>query len=195
MATPTVPNVPFTPPGHNPDAEPTPSALRIIVFGVLVAVFGAVAIFVVVKVLHPPAPAFTAGDCVEVVDGGQAAAEIAEVDCGSDTALYEVGVYLDDPDADCPGGDYAHHRQTGGKQQEYKLCMVLNVADGDCLSVPETSAGQEEKVACTSDDANVQVTEVVAGVADRSACPAGSAEHARVYPEPKRTVCLGRAPA
>ena len=182
------------PPGQNPDGASSSRSSRIIIFGVLVAIFGAVAIFMVVKVLNPPPPAFTAGDCVEVVSGGRFAAEIEKVDCGSDAALYEVGVYLDDPDADCPSEDYARYQQTGGKQQEYKLCMMLNVAEGDCLSVPMISAGQEEKVACTSDDANVLVTKVIEGTADKSGCPAESAENARVYPDPKRTVCLGRAP-
>lgn len=193
MTTPTVPSSDDIPGIPGPDPGDSARGAKIIGLGVLVAVFGAVAIFIVVKVLNPPAPAFNVGDCVEVVSGGQFAARIEKVDCGSDAALYEVGVYLDDPDADCPGDDYARYQQTGGKQQEYKLCMVLNVTDGDCLEVPMISAGQEKKVACTSDEADVQVTDVIEGTADRSACPAEFAENARVYQDPKRTVCLGRA--
>lgn len=199
MTTPTVPsgNVPATPPGHDPDTEFSPKTvknIKIAGIAALIAVFAAVAIFIVVKVLNPPPPAFNAGDCVEVVNGGQYAAKIEKADCGSDAALYEVAAYLDDPDAECPSEDYARYEQTGGNQQEYKLCMMLNVADGDCLRMPTIAAGQEKKVACTSDEANVQVTKVIKGTADKSGCPGESAENARVYPDPKRTVCLGRAP-
>ncbi|MFI7673503.1 hypothetical protein [Actinophytocola sp. NPDC049390] len=190
-------STPAVPPPYDPNAEFPPKTVKnvkIAGIAALVTVFAAVAIFIVVKVLNPPAPAFAAGDCVEVVNGGQYAAQIEKVDCGSDAALYEVGVYLDDPDAECPGEDYARYQQTGGNQQSYQLCMMLNVADGDCLEMPMISAGQEKKVACASDEANVAVTKVIEGTADRSGCPAESAENARVYPDPKRTVCLGRAP-
>ncbi len=194
MSTPTVPptgNLPVVPPPHDPEAEFSPRTMRIIVFGVLIAIFGGIAAFVVVKVLNPPPPAYSAGDCLQVVEGGRFDAEVEQVDCGEQAALYEVGVYLDDPDASCPSDAYSEYRQTGGKQQEYKLCLMLNAAEGDCLDVPMISAGEEKKVACTSEDANVRITRLIEGTADESACGAGAAEDARVYPQPKRTVCLG----
>lgn len=194
MTTPTVPpsgNVPFTPPPIDPEPEFSPKTMKIIVFGVLIAIFGGVAAFIVVKVLNPPAPAYSAGDCIQVVEGGRFDAEVAAVDCAEQGALYEVGLYLDDPGESCPSESYSEYRQTGGKQQEYKLCLMLNAEEGDCLSVPMISAGEEKKVACTSDDANARITKVVEGTADRNACGAEAAEDARVYPQPKRTVCIG----
>jgi hypothetical protein len=184
-------NAPVAPPPYEPETEPAPKTMRIIVFGVLVAIFGGIAAFVVVKVLNPPAPEYAAGDCVQVVEGGRFDAEVERVDCGAQTALYEVGVYLDSADEACPAGSYSEYRQSGGRQQEYKLCLMINAAEGDCLSVPMISAGEEKKVACASDEANLRITKVVEGTADESACGAGAAEDARVYPQPKRTVCTG----
>ena len=194
MTTPTVPpagSVPALPPSHDPETEFSPRTVRIIVFGVLIAIFGGIAAFVIVKVLNPPPPAYSVGDCVQVVEGGAFDAEVEKVGCGEQAALYEVGVYLDDPDESCPSESYSEYRQTGGKQQEYKLCLMLNAEEGDCLSVPMISAGEEKKVDCTSDDANVRITKLIEGTADESACGAEAAEDARVYPRPERTVCLG----
>lgn len=180
-----------TPAAHDPETEFSPKTMGIIVFGVLIAIFGGVAAFIVVKVLNPPAPAYFAGDCVQVVEGGRFDAEVTKVDCAEQDALYEVGLYLDDPDESCPSDAYSEYQQTGGQRQEYKLCLMLNAGEGDCLSVPVIAAGQERKVACTSDDANVKITKVVEGTADENACGADAEENARVYPQPKRTVCLG----
>jgi hypothetical protein len=194
MTTPTVPpagNAHVTPPAHDQDTDPSARTMKIIVFGVLIAIFGGVAAFIVVKVLNPPAPEYSAGDCIQVVEGGRFDAEVEKVDCGEQAALYEVGVYLDDTDGPCPADSYSEYQQTGGKQQEYKLCLMLNATEGDCLSVPMISAGEEKKVACDSDEANVKITRVVDGTADENACGAEAAEDARVYPQPKRTVCIG----
>lgn len=194
MTTPTVPppgSSPVTPPGPDPSTEFSPRTMRIIVFGVLIAIFGGVAVFIIVRVLNPPPPAYSVGDCVQVVEGGQFDAEVEKIDCAGDGALYEVGLYLDDPDASCPGESYSSYQQTGGKQQEYKLCLILNAEEGDCLSVPMISMGEEKKVACTSDEANRKVTKLVDGTADKAACDPEYADEARVYPQPKRTVCLG----
>lgn len=183
MTTPALP-----PPAHDQETEFAPRTMKIAVFGVLIAIFGGVAAFVVVKVLNPPPPRYVAGDCVQVVESGRHDAEATLVDCARQDARYEVGLYLDDPDEPCPSGAYSEYRRTGGQQQEYKLCLMLNAEEGDCLS-----AGQEKKVACTSDDANVRITRVVEGTTDEDAC--GAEENARVYPQPKRTVCIGPANA
>jgi hypothetical protein len=193
MPSPTAPN-PGGPPSFPPDPEPAAefsATTRIIVFGVLIAIFGGIAAFVIVKVLNPPAPAYSAGDCVRVVEGGRFDAEVEQVDCAQDGALYEVGVYLEDPDQSCPAESYSSYQQTGGRQQEYKLCLVLNAEEGDCLDVPTIALGQEKQVACTSDEANRKVTRVVEGTADESACDPEYVDEARVYPQPERTVCLG----
>lgn len=187
-------SAPAGPPTHDPNTEFSPRTQRtvkFVVFGALIAVFAGVAAFIAVKALNPPPPAYAAGDCIQVVEGGRFDAEVKKVDCGEMAALYEVGVYLDDPDASCPAESYSKYQQTGGKQQEYQLCLMLNVAEGDCLSVPMISAGEEKKVDCAGGDANVKVTKVVEGTADENACGAEAAEDARVYPQPKRTVCLG----
>ena len=195
MTTPTAPpsgNVPGTPPAHDPNTEFSPRTKKIMGFGVLIAIFGAVAVFIVVKVLNPPAPAYNAGDCIEVVSGGHLAAKVEKADCGAEEAIYKVGVYLDDTKAECPEGDYATFKQSGGKVQNYRLCLVLNAAEGDCLDVPMIGGGQEVKAACTAENANVKVTKVIDGKADKSGCPAEAADNARVYSEPKQTFCLAR---
>lgn len=179
------------PPGHVPSAEPSPNSMRIIVFGVLIAVFGGIAAFIVVKVLNPPPPAYSVGDCVTVVEGGRYSAAVEKLDCAEQDALYEVGLYLDDPEGACPADSYSSYEQTGGRQQQYKLCLMLNAAEGDCLRVPTIALGEEKKVACTSEEANRKVTKVIDGTADNTDCGPDATEEARVYPQPKRTVCLG----
>ncbi|MFC4852069.1 LppU/SCO3897 family protein [Actinophytocola glycyrrhizae] len=194
MTTPTVPppgDTPATPPAHDPATAFSPDTHRIFVIGVLVLVFGGIAAFVVVKLLNPPAPAYSAGDCVQVVEGGRYDAAVEKVGCAEEAALYEVGVYLDDPDEECSSDAYSSYKQTGGNQQEYKLCLMINAAEGDCLRVPTIAMGEEKKVACTSEEANRKVTRVIEGTADQSACDPESAQDARVYPNPKRTVCIG----
>lgn len=189
MATPTVP-----PPAQDESLEFSPRTKKIItvvVSVILVAIVGGIATFIAVKVLNPPAPAFAAGDCVEVVKGGPYAAEVEKIACGEQAALYEVGLYLDNPDESCPDKVYSSYKQSGGKRQEFRLCLMLNAAEGDCIKVPMISAGQEKKVACASGEANLQVTKVVDGTADKASCDAASVDNARVYPQPKRTVCLG----
>jgi hypothetical protein len=184
----TIPDVPV--PGHDPSTEADPRAVRIIVAGVLVTIFGGIAIFIVVKVLNPPPPAFSAGDCVALVQGGLYAGKVEKVGCAQDAALYEVGVYLNDQDTPCPAGSYSSFAPTRGTQQEYRLCLVLNVEAGDCLRVPALAHGVEARVACTGGRANATVTAVLHGTADKAGCGPGSAEAARVYPVPRRTVCL-----
>ncbi|MGB3439257.1 MAG: hypothetical protein WBA97_10955 [Actinophytocola sp.] len=186
MTSPTPPR-----PGNDLSAEFAPKSMTIIVCGVLIAIFGGIAAFIVVKVLNPPPPAYGAGDCVKVVDGGRYATEVEKIDCAERDAIYEVGLYLDDPAESCPAESYSSYEQTGGKQHRYKLCLMLNAAPGDCLRVPAIVLGEEKKVACTSDEANRKVTKVIDGAADDAGCGPGSAEDARVYPEPRRTVCLG----
>ena len=195
MTNPTVPppgNAPV-PPGAPEPAEFSPRTKKIltVVMGVvLVAVLGGVAAIVVTRVLDPAPPAYAAGDCVKT-SGGQFHAKVEKADCGDRNTVYEVGLYLDDPDADCPAESYASYEQTGGKQDEFKLCLVLNAAEGDCFSTPTISLGEEKKVDCANDKANRRVTAVVDGTADKAACTPESVENARVYPDPKRTVCLG----
>ncbi|WP_306749534.1 LppU/SCO3897 family protein [Saccharothrix yanglingensis] len=161
---------------------------------VLVAVIGGVAAIIATRVLNPAPPTYAAGDCVKT-GGGQFHATVEKVDCGDRGAVHEVGLYLDDPDADCPAESYSSYEQTGGKEDEFKLCLVLNASEGDCFSIPTISLGEEKKVDCGSDEANRRVTEVVDGTADKAACASDSVENARVYPAPERTVCLGPVPA
>lgn len=185
------------PPGSPEPVEFSPRTKKVLtaVIGVvLVAVIGGVAAIIATRALNPAPPAYAAGDCVKT-GGGQFHATVEKADCGDPGAVYEVGLYLDDPDADCPAESYSSYKQTGGKQDEFKLCLVLNAAEGDCFSTPTISLGEEKKVDCADDEANRRVTGVVDGTADKAACAPGSVEHARVYPDPKLTVCLGPARA
>jgi hypothetical protein len=128
---------------------------------------------------------------VEIVEGGRFSAQVEKAGCGDEAALYEVGLYLDDPDGSCPAESYSAYQQSGGRQQEFTLCLMLNAAEGDCLRMPTIALGEEKKVACTDQEANRRVTKVIDGTADGAACDRGSVDDARVYPDPKRTVCIG----
>lgn len=186
---------PIVPPtGDLPILPPEQDSSRsvwIMVLGILVTIFGGVAIIIVVRVLNPPLPAFASGDCVRVVDGDGYSAKAEKIDCDEDDALYEIGIYMDKPDGSCPSDAYSSYQQSGGRQQEFTLCFMLNATEGDCLSIPAIAMGEEKKVACDSDEANRRVTKIIDGKADKNACTPNSANDARVYPQPERTVCLG----
>jgi hypothetical protein len=179
-------NFPILPPGGDDPAEFAPGTARIVVIGVLVSIFGGVVIIIIVRVFDPVPPAYVVGDCVQVVDSVQ----VTKVDCAAGDALYEVGVYLDDPAGTCPGDDYSAYRQTGGTKQEFTLCLMLNAGEGDCFALPAATLGEETRTPCDSDTATRRVTKVVDGTADRNVCASGSRDDARVYPRPARTVCL-----
>ncbi|MEU5853059.1 LppU/SCO3897 family protein [Saccharopolyspora shandongensis] len=120
-----------------------------------------------------------AGDCVDITVVGAADPDWRQVECGS----AESDFLIAEVSEGCRPG-YATVRRDSG----LRLCLVPDVAVGDCLRVP--AAGIEIKARCGEPGANERVTGVASNTTGAAACPPGTVRNT-VYPEPARTVCTG----
>ncbi len=189
------------PPGFpelRPDQKPKTS--RAIVFAiigvvaVLVIGFGSLVAYFVVTT--DPSNA-KVGDCIDFTvekapKGGELFGEaVAEkIGCEEKTAAYKVGVRLDNPSASCPGEAYASYFQKGGPFGKFKLCLIPNVAAGDCFVESPTKTDRFPCSAGPRRDA-IKVLGVVQGVADESRCEefGGREVYVVTYPAPALTIC------
>ncbi len=155
---------------------------------------GLVALFVVTT----DASRAQAGDCIDfIVERAPAAGELIgeaaaqKIDCDDDAAAYEVAVRLDDPRGSCPGEGYAFYFQEGGPFGKFKLCLIPNVAEGDCFVESQTKT---DRFACTEGERTdaIKVLRVVEGAADEEGCADidGDDVYAVTYPTPPRTICF-----
>ncbi|MEV0702433.1 hypothetical protein AB0I53_31570 [Saccharopolyspora sp. NPDC050389] len=127
-----------------------------------------------------------AGECVDITDAHTADPGWRQADCGSaesDFLIAEVTA----GSAECRPGYATVSRETR-RTSGMRLCLVPDVAVGDCLRVPV--AGIETKVSCGEPGANERVTGVASNTAGAAACPPGTGR-STVYPDPARTVCTG----
>ncbi|MBB5153844.1 LppU/SCO3897 family protein [Saccharopolyspora phatthalungensis] len=131
-----------------------------------------------------------AGKCVAITDVDSAAPGWRRVDCGSAESDFVIAK-VTAVSAACPPA-YATASRDTRRDSGVRLCLVPDVAVGDCLRVPV--AGIETKVPCDEPGANERVTRVAANSSGAAACPAGT-NRAAVYPEPARTVCAEPFPA
>ncbi|GAA0511347.1 hypothetical protein GCM10011581_01490 [Saccharopolyspora subtropica] len=119
----------------------------------------------------------TTGACVSITDVDTAEPGWERVGCGSPESDFVIASITSDAQP-CPPPYAAVSQDTTGG---VRLCLVPDVAVGDCLRVPV--AGVQTKVPCTDPQANRTVT----AVSTEAACPPGS--EATAYPDPARTVC------
>jgi hypothetical protein len=178
-----------------PSYPPTPqkSKTKMIVIGVVVVVaIAVIGFFAWQNGKKAPASA-NPGDCIKVNSQSKDDADVEKIDCTSPEAVYKVGNKLDSASADCPTDSYIQYMQSGGKGDDFSLCLMLNTKEGECFADLTTQDPDKRttKVACTAANAEGKVTKVVNGQAAESACPEGTGL-ALIYPEPKpgQTVCL-----
>ncbi|OKI36137.1 hypothetical protein A6A25_22370 [Saccharothrix sp. CB00851] len=134
-----------------------------------------------------------AGDCIEVISASATDADVEKIDCSSPEAAFKVAAYLDSSADSCPDGDYAEYSDRGGRRSNgFKLCLVLNAAEGDCFKQEGSIvAAKTTKVACDSGGATYKVGKVVTGRADENECESGNT--VAVYSQPATTICLTEA--
>ncbi|TQM81454.1 hypothetical protein FHX81_3819 [Saccharothrix saharensis] len=132
------------------------------------------------------------GDCIKVVSASVTDADVEKVDCSSAEAAFKVAANLDSSSDSCPDGDYAEYSDSGGRRSDgFKLCLMLNAAEGDCFKQEGTIvAGKTTKVTCDS-SATYKVGKVIAGRADENECESG--DTVSVYSQPATTICLTEA--
>jgi hypothetical protein len=132
------------------------------------------------------------GDCIKVVSASVTDADVEKVDCSSAEAAFKVAANLDSSSDSCPDGDYAEYSDSGGRRSNgFKLCLMLNAAEGECFKQEGTIvAAKTTKVTCDS-SATYKVGKVIAGRADENACESG--DTVSVYSQPATTICLTEA--
>ncbi|GAA5158882.1 MULTISPECIES: LppU/SCO3897 family protein [Amycolatopsis] len=130
------------------------------------------------------------GDCLNVKEFKDRV-EPAKVDCGDQAANVKVGVRLDDDNASCPAGDYDEYSVSG--RGSYKLCLMLNAREGECLANFSSLTQGYKRVNCGDPAAEVKIVRVADGKADDSACQGTDARAAITYSQPATTVCLAES--
>jgi hypothetical protein len=121
-----------------------------------------------------------AGDCASV-SGGQFAASLSTVDCGSPEATHRVARVLS-ANEQCPTPDYSVYseRRRGADQPSVQLCLVPILVEGQCYD-----AG-DQKTACPG---VFTVVKVIEGQSDAALCDLTTSV-AVTYPEPRVTYCV-----
>jgi hypothetical protein len=127
------------------------------------------------------------GDCLKVTEF-KAGSEPDKADCNSLEANALIGAKLDSANAECPGKVYDTYSVTG--KRSYKLCLVINAKQGDCLANFNSDTAGYKKVPCTDPTKDAELIKVVEGKTDEALCDGTDAKYAIAYPQPARTLCI-----
>ncbi|GAB2746489.1 LppU/SCO3897 family protein [Amycolatopsis magusensis] len=193
---------PYGPPPGQPDggfgAPPPPAPKKNKALGLLLKIGVPVLVVLVAGVIgilnFVDSPATSnVGDCLNVTQFNSTT-EPTKADCASPEANLRIGAKLDGSSGACPaGGTYDEYTVSG--RGSYKLCLVLNVKQGECVA--NFSAGETgyKRVPCTDPSAEVEFLKVAEGVVDEALCEGTEAEKVLTYPQPATTLCFRQVQA
>jgi hypothetical protein len=179
-------------PGQFPPAPPVPkksktgAIIRFAVIGVVVIV---AAVIGIISFTKSPASA-NAGDCLSVTEFTRGS-DPTKADCNDPKANVKIAVKLDKASDDCPGGSnagYDTYSVTG--RSSYKLCLMINAKQGDCLANFSSQTKGYVKVPCSDPTKDSELVKVVEGQASESVCDGTEATRVAVYPQPPTTMCV-----
>ncbi|MFE2750877.1 hypothetical protein ACFXGA_02615 [Actinosynnema sp. NPDC059335] len=189
-AAPGQPGQPGYPQQFPPPAKGTSRGAKALVAVVALGIVGVVVAGIIANVTGPAGA--EAGDCIKVISASVTDADVEKIDCSSGEAAFKVAANLDSSTDSCPDGDYAEYTDSGGRRSNgFKLCLMLNAAEGDCFKQEGSIvAAKTTKVACDS-GATYKVGKVVTGRADENECESG--DTVSVYSQPATTICLTEA--
>ncbi|OOC03829.1 LppU/SCO3897 family protein [Amycolatopsis azurea] len=128
------------------------------------------------------------GDCYAITTFGDVDADPAKADCGSIEANAKAGAKTDAGGA-CPAGEY-DQLVVDKTFASYKLCMMINAKQGDCLENFLADSVAYQKVSCSDPTKDAEVVKVVDSVAT---CDDTEATHLKSYSTPPSTVCVKSA--
>ena len=113
------------------------------------------------------------------------------VDCSDEKATFS-GVRLEDGGS-CPDGDYDEIAYEEGA----RLCLMLNVKEGDCLANFYSPTKGYEKVSCTDPKADISIMKIVEGTDDaEQACASVPGVLGGLRsPEPATVICASEPTA
>ena len=155
-----------------------------------VAVVAVIAIIVgVISFSNSPASS-NVGDCLKVTEFKAGAEEPDKADCNSPDANVLIGAKLDSASAECPGVGKAYDTYSVTGKSSYKLCLVINAKQGDCLANFNSDTAGYKKVPCADPTKDAELVKVVEGQSDKALCDETDAQYAIAYPQPARTLCI-----
>lgn len=128
------------------------------------------------------------GDCYAITTFGDLGDDPSKADCGSVEANAKVGARTEDGAA-CPDGEY-DEISVSGTFSSYKLCMMINAKQGDCLVNFLADSVAYQKVPCSEPTKDAEIVKVAEGIANDSACDGTDATHLEVYSTPPSTLCI-----
>jgi len=177
----------FPPPPVPPKRSKAPA---LILGGIGVIVVIALVIVGIVAFMKSPATS-NASDCLTITEFTQGGEDPAKADCNDPKANVKVAKKLETSSEDCPGGSSAgYDTYSVSGRSSYKLCLMINAKQGDCLANFTSQTKGYVKVPCTDPSKDGELVKVVAGQADKNVCEGTDATRVAVYPEPATTMCV-----
>ena len=129
------------------------------------------------------------GDCLKVTEF-KAGSEPDKADCNDPAANVKIGIKLNSADQECPtDGTYDNYSVTG-RSTNYKLCLVINAKQGDCLADFTSKTAGYKKVPCSDPTKDAEILQVIAGQNDKELCKDPAVNYALHYPQPALTMCI-----
>lgn len=126
------------------------------------------------------------GDCLAVTEF-TSKADPKQADCGTAEANVKVAAKVGDNES-CPEGPYDEYSQSG--RISYKLCLMINAKQGECLANFGAGTAGYKKVPCSDPAKEVEFVKIVDGQADKAACEGTEATNAISYSTPPTTMCV-----
>jgi hypothetical protein len=132
-----------------------------------------------------------AGDCLSITEFTRGGDDPAKADCNDPKANVKIAKKLETASEDCPGGsDAGYDTYSVSGRSSYKLCLMINAKQGDCLANFMSKTKGYQKVPCTGPTKDGELVKVVEGQATESVCEGTEATRVAVYPEPATTMCV-----
>jgi len=182
------PGQPGFPPA--PPAPPKRSKVGLIVGGIVVLLVVVGGIFGAIGFLKSPATS-NAGDCLTLTEFTRGGDAPAKADCNDPKANVKIAKKLETVSEECPGGsDAGYDTYSVSGRSSYKLCLMINAKQGDCLANFTSQTKGYLKVPCTDPTKDGELVKVVTGQADKNVCEGTDATRVAVYPEPATTMCV-----
>ena len=184
------------PPGQPgfPPAPPAPpkksKAGRFIGLGIGLVVLIGVVIAGIVAFGNSPASS-NVGDCLSITEFTRGGDDPAKADCNDPKANVKIAAKLDSASDDCPGGsDSGYDTYSVSGRSSYKLCLMINAKQGDCLANFTSKTKGYQKVPCSDPTKDAELVKVVEGQASDSVCEGTDATRVAIYPQPPTTMCV-----
>lgn len=187
----------YPPPPGQPGFPPAPPAPpkkskvgRFIVLGIGLLVVVGIVIAGVVAFTKSPASS-NAGDCLSITEFTQGGDDPTKADCNDPKANVKIAAKLDSSSDNCPGGaDAGYDTYSVSGRSSYKLCLMINAKQGDCLANFSSQTKGYQKVPCTDPTKDAELVKVVEGQASDSVCEGTDATRVAIYPQPPTTMCV-----